>query len=55
MDEAALPAVLLLVAMGMAVGALRCLADQLLASALLYCLAAAASAGVAAKIALDAL
>jgi hypothetical protein len=55
MEEAAYPAVLLLVALGMAIGALRCLADQLLVSALFYCLAAAAAAGAAAKMALDAL
>ena len=55
MREGVLPAVLLLVAFGMALGALRCLADRLLVSASLYCLAAAAAAGVAGKIALDAL
>ena len=55
MREGALPAVLLLVAFAMAIGALRCLADRLLISALFYCVAAAVAAGVAGKIALDAL
>jgi hypothetical protein len=49
------PAVLLAVAFGLIVGALRCLADRLLMSALLYAVGAAAAAGVAGKIALDAL
>lgn len=55
MGEGVLPAVLLLVAFGMAIGALRCLADRLLVSAALYCLAAATAAGAAGKMALDAL
>jgi hypothetical protein len=53
MEDAALPSVLVLVALGTALGALRCLADHLLVSALFYCLAAAAAAGSAAKLALD--
>jgi hypothetical protein len=55
MGEGAVPAGLLLVALGMAIGALRCLADRLLFSALLYSLAAAVAAAVAGKLALDAL
>jgi hypothetical protein len=49
------PAVLLALALGLIVGALRCLADRLLMSALLYAAAAATAAGIAGKIALDAL
>jgi hypothetical protein len=55
MDDPAVPAVLLGVSLGTAIGALRCLADHLLVSALLYALASASAAVVAGKIALDAL
>jgi hypothetical protein len=55
METTAVPAVLIALALAMTVGALRCLADHLLASALFYAIAAAALAGVAGKLALEAI
>jgi hypothetical protein len=55
MNAAAAPAVLLVLALGSVVGALRCLAERLLVSAAIYSLLGAALAVVAGKIALDAL
>ena len=54
-DTVLLPAVLLAVATAGALEALRCLAEHLLASALIYALGAAALTVVAGKVALDAL
>jgi hypothetical protein len=54
-DSVIVPAVLLAVSLAGALESLRCLADHLLASALIYALAAAALAAVAGKIALDAI
>ena len=53
--EPVAPAGLLLLAGASVVGALRCLADHLLASALIYSLAAAGLLAAAAKTAADAL
>ena len=53
--EAALAAGLLLLSLGSAIGALRCLADKLLVSAAIYTVLGAALAGAAGKAALDAL
>jgi hypothetical protein len=55
MNGAALPGVLLVLALGSAVGALRCLADKLLVSAAIYTLAGAGLAVAAGKAALDAI
>lgn len=52
--DALAPAGLLLLAGASAIGALRCLADRLLASALVYSIAAAGLVVVAAKSAIDA-
>jgi hypothetical protein len=52
---AALPAVLLVFALASAIGALRCLADRLLASAAIYTALGAGLAVAAAKVALDAI
>ena len=51
--DALTPAGLLLLAGASAIGALRCLADRLLASALVYTLAAAGLMAAAAKTAVD--
>jgi hypothetical protein len=53
MHGAAVPALLLALSLAGAVGALRCLAEHLLGSALAYALAAAALAAVAAKVVAD--
>lgn len=47
------PAVLLTLSLAGIIGALHCLADHLLVSALIYAVAAAALAGVAAKVVVD--
>jgi hypothetical protein len=54
-DSVVLPAVLLALALAGAVESLRCLAEHLLASALIYALIASALAGAAGKVALDAI
>ena len=54
-DSVILPAVLLALATGAALEALRCLAEHLLASALIYAVGAAALAVWAGKVALDAI
>jgi hypothetical protein len=54
-DSVLVPAVLLALSMGGIVEALHCLADHLLASALIYAVGAAALAVVAGKVALDAI
>jgi hypothetical protein len=51
---AALPAVLLALALACALGALRCLADRLLVSAAIYSVLGAGLAAAAGKAALDA-
>ena len=53
--DAAEAALLLVLALGAIVESLRCLAEHLLASALIYALVAAAMAAVAGKVALDTL
>jgi len=55
MTGVAVPAVLLAMSLAGAVAALRCLAEHLLASALIYSIAAAALAVIAGKLALDAI
>ena len=54
-DGAALATVLLVLALASAIGALRCLADKLLASAAIYALIGVALAAAAGKAAFDAL
>jgi hypothetical protein len=54
-DSVVVPAVLLALATGAVLEALRCLAEHLLASALIYAVGAAALAAVAGKLALDAI
>lgn len=53
-DSAVLPAVLLALALGSTFGALRCLADQLLASAAIYTACSVGLALAAGRAALDA-
>ncbi|MFL5895888.1 MAG: hypothetical protein ACJ76Z_12355 [Thermoleophilaceae bacterium] len=53
--DAALPALLTVIALASVVESLRCLAEHLLASALIYALVAAAFAAAAGKVALDTL
>ncbi|MEA2424441.1 MAG: hypothetical protein QOH13_851 [Thermoleophilaceae bacterium] len=55
MSDAALAGGLLVLALASALGALRCLADRLLASAAIYTVLGAALAAAAGKAALDAL
>jgi hypothetical protein len=55
MNAAAAPAVLLALALGSVLGALRCLSERLLVSAAIYSLLGAALAAVAGKVALDAI
>jgi hypothetical protein len=55
MNAAAAPAVLLVLALGSVLGALRCLAERLLVSAAIYSLLGAGLAVVAGKAAIDAL
>jgi hypothetical protein len=55
MSAGALAAVLLALALAAALGALRCLADKLLASAAIYAVLGVALAAAAGKAALDAL
>jgi hypothetical protein len=55
MSPAAAPAVLLVLALGSVLGALRCLAERLLLSAAIYSLLGAGLAVVAGKVALDSL
>jgi len=54
-DSVVVPAVLLALSLGGIVESLHCLADHLLASALIYAIGAAGLAVVAAKVALDAI
>ena len=54
-DSVILPALLLALSLGGLVEGLHCLAEHLLASALIYAIGAAALAGVAGKVALDAI
>lgn len=54
-DTVVVPAVLLALATAGALESLRCLAEHLLASALIYAVGAAALAVVAGKVALDAI
>lgn len=54
-DSALFAALLLALALGSVLGALRCLADRLLPSAAIYTVLACALAGGAAKAAIDAL
>jgi len=53
MNDAALPGVLLVLSLGAAVTALRCLADKLLISAAIYSVVGAALVAGACKAALD--
>jgi hypothetical protein len=53
MDTVALPAGLIALALGGVLWSLRCLADHLLASALIYAATGAGLAAVAAKLTLD--
>jgi hypothetical protein len=55
MNAAAAPALLLVLALGSVLGALRCLAERLLVSAAIYSLVGAGLAIVAGKVALDAI
>jgi hypothetical protein len=55
MNAAAAPAVLLVLALGSVLGALRCLAERLLLSAAIYSVLGAGLAVVAGKVALDAI